>query len=112
MRCDLPVESLCQHADLSHIADATGEHSLRLEDIEDALLEHPVEFVNAEVVFSSGNSDTDLLPELGVLLERETRQGLFQPHTVKAFQFARRLQSAAEIPERARLPMRWILRLV
>ena len=112
VRCHLPVESLGQHPDLSHIADSAREHRLRLQDIEDALLEHPVEFVNAEVVFSSGNRDTDLLPELGVLLERETRQGLFQPRTVKAFQFVRRLQSAAEIPECARLPMPGILRLV
>src|SRR5579864_5582421 len=91
VRCDLPVECLGQHADLSHIADPAREHSLRLQDIEDALLEHPVEFVNAEIVFSSGNRDTDLLPEFGVLLERETRQGLFQPRTLEALQFARRL---------------------
>jgi len=44
-----------------------------------------VEFVNAEVVFTSSNRDTDLLPELGVLLERETRQGFFQPRTAEAF---------------------------
>src|ERR1051326_830756 len=84
VRCDLPVEYLGQHANLSDIADPAREHDFRLQDIEDALLEHPVEFVNAEVVFSSGNRNTDLLPELAVLLERETRQGLFQPRTVKA----------------------------
>src|SRR5207249_11057571 len=68
VRCDLPVECLGQHANLSDIGDPAREHDFRLQDIEDALLEHPVEFVNAEVVFSSGNSDTDLLPELCVLL--------------------------------------------
>ena len=41
-----------------------------------------------------------------------TYLAFFADNATDAFQFARRLQSAAEIPERARLPMPRILRLV
>lgn len=56
---------LGQGRDLAELGKPLRDHRVRLEDIVDVLLDHPVELVKPPVVLAASNGDIDLGAEWG-----------------------------------------------
>src|SRR5687768_2976202 len=82
------AERLGHGADLAQFRDAIAHEAVGLEDVVDALLQHPAELVQAAVVLAARDRQLDEAVELAEQFEGIAGEWLFQPGEAKPLELA------------------------